>query len=266
MKLYGVFVGVDKYADERIQPLQFAKADAQHFYNTVRQALDSEESDLRLLTDENAIKSAVVNVIGEELSRVVNEDDIVLLYFACHGSPELAGGIDTISRYLILHDTEYERIFSTGVELETELQRVCFDRLRAQLIVVFIDACFSGRAGGRTFEGPQILRRRYKSGTRGTIQLKNLQVGEGRIIITASDDTEVSREYAALQHGVFTHYLVNVLSSTKTDDDVISLSLLYDEVSRHVYEYTNGRQNPILNGRTKLGRLPLFRPSKTLGS
>jgi uncharacterized caspase-like protein len=260
MKLYGVFVGVDTYLDGRITPLRFARTDAELFYDTVKQGIDAQERDIRLITDENAKKSAIVKTIGEEFSRIVNEDDIVLLYFACHGSPEMAGSIDRVSRYLILHDTEYERIYSTGLELETELQRICFHRLRAKLIVVFIDACFSGRAGGRTFEGPQIFRNRQESGTRATVRLRDFEPGDGRIILAAADDTEVAREYPTLQHGVFTYYLVRALSSTPAVGDAISISSLYDDVSQQVHQHTDGRQNPVLIGRTKLGRLPLFRP------
>lgn len=265
MKLYGVFVGIDTYADNRISRLAFATSDAQLFYDTVKQGIPAHERDIRLLTNTNATKSTIVKTIGEEFSRVVKEDDIVLLYFACHGSPEMAESIDTVSRYLILHDTEYERIFSTGLDLDTELQRVCFHRLRAKMIVVFIDACFSGRAGGRTFEGPQIFRHRQTYGTRAAVRLKDFDPGDGRIILAAADDTEVAREYPDLRHGVFTYYLVRALSPDHPGS-AISISALYDDVSQQVHLHTRGRQNPILIGRTKMGRLPLFLPSSNTDS
>lgn len=258
MKLYGVFVGVDTYQDRNIRPLQFAKADARYFYDTVGRAMNPKDAELTILTDQDAVKTRVVGTIGEELSRAVSEDDIVLLFFACHGSAEIKHDIDMASRYLIFHDTGYERIFSTGLDLDQELQRVCFSRLRARLVVLFIDACFSGRAGGRTFEGPQLLKRRHEAGTRAMVSLKSLELGEGRLIISAADDTEVAHEYPDLQHGVFTYYLVEALTSGETGRNSIGISLLYEEVSRRVRKYTNGRQNPVINGRSKLGSLPLF--------
>ena len=71
---------------------------------------------------------------------------MVLMLFACHGSPETSGSIDDISRYLVLHDTAYDSVYATGLDLERE-DSVLIERIRSRLVVVFIDACFSGRAG-----------------------------------------------------------------------------------------------------------------------
>src|SRR5262249_2916353 len=156
------------------------------------------------------------------------EDDIVVLFFAGHGSPETGGSLDTVSRYLVLHDTEYENIFATGLDMEHELPRLCFDRIRAKLVVLFVDACFSGRSGGRTFEGVHLLHSRLHKGIRGVINLSKLELGEGRVIITASDDDEVARESAHLRHGVFTYYLIQTLERADRRDQSISITSLYD--------------------------------------
>ena len=258
MKLYGVFVGIDNYADPNISKLSYAKADAEHFYKLVKGSMNSNESQLKLLTDAQATKQSVLRAIGEDLSRVVQEDDLLLLFFSGHGSPEAAGSINKTSRYLILYDTEYENIFATGLDMERELSLICFERITAKLIVLFVDTCFSGRSGGRTFEGPHLLKMRLKQGLRGPIRLDEMKLGEGRIIVTACDDDELAREFAELDHGVFTHFLIEILANQTSEEQSISIPKLYDVVSEKVVAYTNGRQHPILNGRTKLGRLPLL--------
>ena len=85
-----------------------------------------------------------------------------------------------------------------------------------------------------------------------------MKLGEGRIIVTACDDDELAREFAELGHGVFTHFLIEILANQTSEEQSISMPKLYDVVSEKVVAYTNGRQHPILNGRTKLGRLPLL--------
>jgi len=261
-KLYGVFVGIDRYADSRIPPLNYAKADALGMFELARRALGPADPapQLTCLADTDATRKAVVWAIGENLSRKVKEQDVVLLYFAGHGSPETSGSIDLTSRYLVLHDTDYDAIFATGLDLERELPVLCFDRLRARLIVVFIDACFSGLAGGRTFQGPHLLRARLKRGVRGPVKLSELQLGEARVIITACDDHELARESSDLGHGVLTYYVIQELTRRHGDDASVTLSQLYDVVSSNVTARSHGLQHPIFNGRTREGRLPRFPP------
>lgn len=260
MKLYGVFVGIDNYADPNIPKLSYAKADAEHFFKLVEESmsLSSSKYQLKLLTDTQATKQSVLKAIGEDLSRVVQEEDLLLLFFSGHGSPETTASIDKTARYLVLYDTEYENIFATGLDMERDLPVMCFDRIVAKHIVLFVDTCFSGRAGGRTFEGPHLLRRRLKQGVRGPIKLDEMKLGEGRIIATACDDDELAREYAVLGHGVFTHFLIETLAHRTSEEQSIGIPKLYEVVSEKVVAYTHGRQHPILNGRTRLGRLPLL--------
>jgi uncharacterized caspase-like protein len=259
MTLHGVFVGIDKYKDQNISGLQYAAADAEGMHSILSSHLAPEDCNLRLITDDTATKPALLKAIGEDLSREATEDDVVLLFFAGHGSPETGGSIDSSSRYLVLYDTEYENIFSTGLDMEHELPRICFERVRSKLIVLFVDACFSGRSGGRTFEGPNLFRRRQRQGVRGFVKLGDFDLGEGRIVITASDDDEVAREDPRLRHGVFTYYLMKALNNKISGDSSISIAALYDHVSAEVHKSTSGRQHPILNGRSRLGRLPIFR-------
>ena len=90
------------------------------------------------------------------------------------------------------HDTDYTNIYSTAVDMKRDLDR-WFNRLREpKLILMFLDACFSGRAGGRTFEGPRSKDRRSTFRSLDPICLRGLDFGEGRLIIAACDDNQVS--------------------------------------------------------------------------
>lgn len=251
--LYGVFVGIDSYRDKRIGQLKYARADAEALYDLFERSLDPAEVELHLVLDEQACRLSVVRLIGEEISRRAVENDVIVLYFAGHGAPEATDSVDTIARYLVMHDSELDAIYSTGINLESDLVGL-LNRLRAGLVMVLIDSCFSGRAGGRTFENPRLTR--LGSAWRTERRLSDLDLGQGRIILSGADDDELAHEDASLQHGVFTHYVLSALSDPSYPAYTISAAMLYEDVSKKVCAYTNNRQHPVMNGRSRSAQLP----------
>jgi uncharacterized caspase-like protein len=253
VKLLGAFIGLNRYLDDRIAGLEYSRSDAELFDATVRRAFLPNQVQTWKLIDQQATKQRVLTLLGETLARVASKDDIVFLYFSGHGSPETSEGIDNVSRYLITYDTEYDNIFATAIDVERDLVRI-IERIRSSLILVILDACFSGRAGGRTFEGPRLngLRDHHRE----AIQLSALKLGSGRVILSACDDDQVAYEDSVLQHGVFTHFLLEALTSSGSVAGSISITELYDKVMEHVQSYSMGRQTPVMNGRVVGGRVP----------
>ena len=262
--LYAIIIGIDKYIDHNIRNLTYARQDAETFGRLIEDQIHPAEREVTYLLDSEATYRNLRVAIGEDLPRLVHKEDIVLLYFAGHGSPETVASPDDVSRYLIMHDTEYENIYATGIDMERDVVRL-FERLETpKLILLFIDACFSGRAGGRTFEGPR-LKKTLADFRAGKISLKNLELGEGRVMVTACDDNQVAREYRELGHGVFTYFLLESLKTPKQNKNTISIHTLYEEVAEAVKNYTKGRQIPIINGRSRMAQLPRFYFSKFEG-
>lgn len=256
MKLYGIFVGVDTFMDPKIRSLKYASSDATEMYKIFQQSLQPEECSLKLLCNQQATRNAVIEVIGEELARQAQPEDIVVIYFSGHGSPELQGSSDSASRYLIMYDTLYERIFSTAIEMEQEMIRMCFSRVKSRLVVLIADTCFSGMLGGKTFKGPVIKNNLF----RPAVNLNKLDLGEGRLILAASKDEQLARESDEFQHGIFTHYLIQTLTHPKEGKQTISVPELATAVARKVYVYTGRQQTPTLHGSTALAELPYLEP------
>jgi uncharacterized caspase-like protein len=258
--LHVVAIGIDRYEDPSIMSLHHARDDAEAFGRLFEERIHPEERQVSYLLDEKATQENIKDAIGERLARVVrSSDDVVILYFACHGSPETNQSPDETARYLIAHDTQFKKIYATGIDMERELPR-WFNRLsKPDLIVMFLDTCFSGRAGGRTFEGPSLKKARAEERASGLISLKPLDLGEGRIIITACDDDQVARESHKFGHGLFTYALLDVLNAKDNTQDTISISQLYDEVSKLVRKLSRGLQEPVFNGRLNSAQLPLLR-------
>jgi uncharacterized caspase-like protein len=258
VKLHAIVVGIDRYASKVIRPLQWARADAEELARMLEGGFHPSQRDVRLLLDEDATKRAVTAEIGDRLARAASDGDLVLLYFACHGSPEIERDGQPISRYLVLHDTDPDQLFASGVDLEDDLLAMLRRIAGPRWVLVLIDACFSGIGGGRTFEGPRYRRSRsLNRDIRIPMSLNEMQLGEGRIILTACDDNQVAREHKELRHGVFTYHLLESLRRARPTATV-SILQLHEEVRAAVLEASDGAQRPILNGRDAGLSLPSF--------
>jgi len=254
-----ITIGIDLYQDKRIPNLKLAANDAlgfQELFNNIPGV------EITLLLNEKATRLAIQTIMGEDLPRKVEKDDVIIFYYAGHGSPERVLSPDHISRYLITYDTEYERIYATAIDLERDINR-WFRRMDIKdggprLAVLFFDCCFSGLAGGRTFQGPNLKEDSLGLAGRNLL-LKDFDFGNGRLIISACTDTQTALESASLKHGVFTYFLIKTLSDDQFAEGRISVTSLYDIVSKKVNEWTDGKQTPVINGRAIMPYLPVIK-------
>lgn len=250
--LNAVVVGIDHYADPEISNLGCARADAEAVAEFLREAVTPAEASIRILLDAHATRTEILKSIGEVLPRQQHRDDFVLIYFAGHGSPEQASPPDRTARYLVPHDAEYAHLFATGIGLEREIVEV-LDRQIAGRVLLVLDACFSGRAGGRTFLGPNLKRSlALRRGAR--LSLRELHLGFGSVVLAACQDDEVATEQPSHGHGIFTFRFIEALRAGPGPS--IGLGELYDRVYRHVTSDSKERQHPVLAGRIAGLRLP----------
>ncbi|WP_420119935.1 caspase family protein [Nakamurella sp.] len=261
MRLHALLIGIDKYQDDRIPNLRFAVADARRFHDIAVAALHPSEISIGYLYDEAATRPAILKAIGTDLAAQAQPDDVVLIHFAAHGSPELNEGADATARYLVPYDAVYDNLLGTGIDMERDLTTL-LRRLGARVVVVFLDACFSGRAGGRSFEGPRLHAARDLR--RWSPQLPVMDLGVGRIVIAAADDDEVAIETSSAGHGLFSRAVIEALLDPSTDIPALAVSTLYDTVAARVTSETGGRQHPVMNGYTRIARIPYLRPTPTV--
>ncbi len=133
-----VVIGIDAYPN--LPPLGGAKRDARN----VAAYLRSVGFEVRLLLDEQATRSAITALVGDELPGILQPDDRVVIYFAGHG---LSRGQDAEAMgYLMPFDGRREHPASTGISM-AELQR-WFSSYPARHVLYLADACYSGLAIG----------------------------------------------------------------------------------------------------------------------
>jgi uncharacterized caspase-like protein len=255
---HAVIIGINEYQDQKIPNLTFARADAEGVYQILT------DPELGRIPPDNVIslldKKATAKEIRKALGtmyRRANENDLVFIYFAGHGSPVIdreGRSSDGIEKYLLPADAEMEHLYATGIPME-EIQKF-FGLIQSKQVVFFIDSCYSGTAGGRTFQN---TRDYTKRNVRLTDKFLNDLAGEGRVVITACDVNEVSLERPNLRHGLFTHYLIEGLKGEADregdGDGVVTIDELFNYVSRHVSQNARklgGKMQPTLHGSIKI--------------
>ena len=197
-KKYAVIVGVNRYDDAGIGPLEFAVADAKAIHETLTSApagFDAERA--VLLTDDSAAerrptRSNVLKFLNAFIG-LATPDDTVLVYFAGHGTTEkdAASGQDRL--YLLPADASVSLIRDTSIAYQSvkDLLEACPARRK----VMILDACHS--AAGRDLSRM----------TQSTEQQLKPQA-EGMVVMAACGADEVSHEMKETGHGAFTHFLL----------------------------------------------------------
>ncbi|MBI4489051.1 MAG: caspase family protein [Deltaproteobacteria bacterium] len=261
---WAVVIGVGRYESPEIPRLRYTVPDAEALYDVLIGPAGFKKEHVLLITDKTEKKPTLRNIkwaLGTFLARSAKKDDTVVIYFAGHGAPEVdQQGVerDGFAKYMVPGDAEPDDLYSTGLPMD-ELQTI-FARIEAERVVVFLDSCYSGAAGGRTFAS-----KKTRSGHVDDLFLERLTRSKGRAIITASRPTEVSIELPDLGHGIFTYYLVQGLKGAGdlNRDGIVSLQELYEYVEQQVTQKSRavgGNQHPVMKGELE-GALPLVKVS-----
>ncbi|MBV8541568.1 MAG: ABC transporter substrate-binding protein [Pseudonocardiales bacterium] len=166
-------------------------------------------------------------------------DDLLLLYFSCHGVLDPRGRL-----YFVTTDTKRQRLDSTGISARWVKEQM--DHSRSQRIVLLLDCCYSGAF-------TRGLRRR----SAGTEEILEQLGGRGRVVITASDKMEYAYD------SKFTDAVVRGLATGAADldgDGQVSVGELYqyvyDQVRRNTPDQTPTMSADGMRGRLYLAKNP----------
>jgi uncharacterized protein YqcC (DUF446 family) len=249
--IWAVVIGINSYPN--IRHLKYAVNDARAFYDYLVNRSHIPVENVTLLLDEDATLTKLRSTLGTHLKRKAGKDDMVIIYFAGHGSTEkdvMSPDGDGLEKYLLPYGADPKDLYASALPMR-EISHI-FNRVRSERLVFLADSCYSGASGGRTIG---------ITGVRSSLSntfLDRVAGGKGRVIITASGANEVSVENDDIQHGVFTYYLIEGLKG-KADmdkDGLITVDEAYRYVSYQVPRATGQEQHPVKKG-TVEGRLIL---------
>jgi sugar lactone lactonase YvrE len=179
-----------------------------------------------------------------------DRDDLLLVYFSCHGVKDPAGRL-----HFAATNTKIDRLGSTGISSAWVNEQL--DRSRSQRIVVLLDCCYSGAyargLASRADDHAHVI--------------QGLQ-GRGRAVITASDAMEYAYEGDELSldagaPSLFTRAVIEGLETGAADrdgDGWVSIEELYtyvyDQVRQAIPHQTPTWSAHGLQGELVLARNP----------
>lgn len=239
---YAVVVGISKYRHPSggLTNLRFADRDASAFYDFLLSPSGGsfKKENVRLLLNEDATSQNVRSALFTFLTKP-REQDLVILYFAGHGSPDPH---DRRNLYLLTHDTQLADMGGTAFPM-WQLQDVFVRILKAKRVVTFADSCHSYGVSGQLYGGSE------KSNNLINQYLATYATSADRAVITASDISELSAESEKWGggHGVFTHFVLEGLrgQGDVNQDGVVTAGELFHYVRGQVQKETDFQQTPI---------------------
>ncbi|MBP7861291.1 tetratricopeptide repeat protein [bacterium] len=249
---WALVVGISDFKDGSIPKLKYSAKDARDFREFLIKKANFSPDHIRLLVNQDATRMRIMTELGDKfLPRVVQPDDLVVLYFSSHGSPSSADFRD--KNYFIAYDSEKTNLFASGIELQ-ELMKVIKGRVDTNRVIVILDACHSGGADANA---------------KSTEAVANFDaselIGDGQLVICSSESSERSYESKRYQNGVFTKALMDGLTANGANTKLKeAFDILKDKVNTEVKEDDGQRQTPVLksqwNGDDVSLALPATKP------
>lgn len=207
MAVKAVFVGINKQVDPTIDELTGAKRDAVALWALFTDTLP--DLSARLLLDQEATKEAVSQATLQALESAA-DDDVVIISFAGHGSPDGC---------LAFYDTQSTDL--TGTTLSMTVLADAFKATRARAVLFILDSCFSGHAPARVLE--------VDAKPRAAFTLDGI-FGEGRILLAACTATQSAWEQPGTGHGLLTGAVIHAMTGAATEQ--VSFPAIVDEIIR----------------------------------
>ena len=239
---WAIIIGISKYKDERLR-LKYAHRDAEELYNLITKPSGGgfEKEHIFKLIDEKATRDNINKALRSFLKKPA-KDDLVLIYFACHGSYDLDRPNNV---YLLPYDTDPDDIASTAVPMR-EIDASLGDNLLSEKVVIIADACHSASIG-------KGIGRRSSSITSTAVvnrYLENVSKSRGGIaLLTSAQSNEVAfeNEKWGEGHGAFTYYLLEGMrgnADVAPQDGIVTVGELFEYVRENVKRATGNQQHP----------------------
>ncbi len=217
----------------------FAHNDGTSFATYCRSVLGLPDANINLY--ENATWGTMKNAMNylSDIDDAYNGDINVIFYYAGHGAPT----DDTKESMLIPVDAgKVDKSLCYALDhLYDELSN-----LKANSVMVFLDACFSGPARDNSM---------IEQARKIALVPKQTTLNGNLVVISAASDDQTAWQYSEQGHGLFTYFLLKKLRETGGD---VSLGELSEYISSNVLQTSvvvnRRRQTPSVSASPALGQ------------
>ena len=188
-----IIIGIENY--RRVPKADFANADAKDFYTYASRALGIKPENIKLLVDDGADLSEMLDAFQNWLPLKVNKGKTdVYVFYSGHGYPSQDGK----GLYFLPFNVDSKILDRTSVkqiEVVAALQKA-----QAKSVTMFIDACYSGQ----TRSGEVLV-----AGLKPIVPKTDEKAYPADFtVITASAADQFSSASQDLKHGIFSFYLM----------------------------------------------------------
>ena len=258
-KKWAVVIGISEYRQRGkwgLANLRYARRDAEAMAEYLRAPTGGRFDSVNLLVDQGATAQAIRAALREDL-RGVQENDLVLIYWAGHG---MADPHEPARLYLLGHDTDPAHMPSTGYAMEQFQQDI--QNLHTQRVLIFADACHSAGLSDPAQTTRGTTTNKIAEGLRGIkvegVPRPSPPAGQCHLIFTSCEAGEQSLESAELEggHGIFTYFLLDALcgAADRRDnggnaDGRVTLGEMLEYTVDKVKRFSENRQHPDTAGR-----------------
>jgi tetratricopeptide (TPR) repeat protein len=240
---WAIIVGISKYKDKSLN-LQYAAQDAEALYQLLQTPSGGgfEKDHIVKRINDEATTANITHALRSFLKKPA-KNDLVLIYFACHGAPDPDRPQIV---YLLTYDTDPKDIAGTALPMR-EIDLSLKENLLAERAVIIADTCHSAAIGGGVGRRSGI--------DNATVVNRYLQnVGKakgGTALLTSAEASETSREGEEWGggHGVFTHFLLSGMrgdADNQPKDGIVTVGELFDYVRENVKKATGDLQHPAI--------------------
>ncbi len=194
---YVLAVGINQYKNTKLN-LNFARADAESFSKLMGDKSSQlfKNVELHTLYDKEATRQKILTKL-DELSLKVNQEDVLIFYYAGHGS--------MIDNQFYFIPTESSRLYDASAlhkeGIEAGLLQEKFKHIKALKQLIIMDACQSGGS-------VELLATRGASEEKAIAQLSR---SAGIHVIASAGSEQFATEFSSLGHGLFTYVLIKAL-------------------------------------------------------
>lgn len=218
MGSYAIIVAVEQYSDKSIPRVSYAENDAR----AVDAALAALGFTTTVLLSAVATKATIESAVRKR-ARSLTADDTIYVFYAGHGFSK------DDANYLTCHDTQRGDLIHTSLDLKAAV----FDVLRkskSPRVVLFLDACQSGM--------PADPNARDVISSLNDDELEEFfRDSEFYVCFSSCKMDETSYSHSSLQHGIWTHHLVEALNGRAKlaiSNGIVTSSLLQDYLAKEV--------------------------------
>jgi len=242
-------IGINRYKNTKLT-LNYAREDAEAFVQSIKQHSEKlfHKIEVHTLFDEEASKTNILQKL-EDLKGSIQANDVLLFYYAGHGSM-----VENRFFFIPAECTRLYDLASLSKEaIEASLVQEKLKHIKALKQVIIMDACQSGGS-------VELLAIRGANEEKAIAQLSR---SAGIHVMASAGGEQNAKELSNLGHGLFTYVLINALSGkadgapndgkitvyelkSYLDDQVPELNQQYSEKPQYPYTFSRGHDFPIV--------------------